>query len=45
MNIIAEREILLLLAVTGLVLREIGFKCEGEAGVSAAQEVFLKKLK
>jgi len=42
MNIIAEREILLVLAVTGLVLRELGFKCEGGAGVSAAQEVLLK---
>lgn len=45
MNIIAEREILLLLAVTGLVLRELGFKCESGAGVSAAQEIFLKNLK
>jgi aspartate aminotransferase-like enzyme len=45
MNIIAEREILLLLAVAGLVLREIGFECESGAGVSAAQEVFLKNLK
>jgi len=45
MNIIAEREILLVLAVTGLVLREIGFECESGAGVSAAQEVFLKNLK
>jgi len=45
MNIIAEREILLVLAVTGLVLRELGFKCESGVGVSAAQEVFLKNLK
>ncbi|KPV64220.1 MAG: phosphoserine aminotransferase [Candidatus Bathyarchaeota archaeon BA2] len=45
MNIIAEREILLVLALTGLVLRELGFECESEAGVSAAQEVFLKNLK
>jgi aspartate aminotransferase-like enzyme len=45
MNIIAEREILLVLAVTGLVLKELGFKCESGAGVSAAQEVFLKNLK
>jgi aspartate aminotransferase-like enzyme len=44
MNIIAEREILLLLALTGLVLRELSFKCESEAGVSAAQEVFLENL-
>ncbi len=45
MNIIAEREILLVLALTGLVLRELGFECESGAGVSAAQEVFLKNLK
>jgi len=45
MNIIAEREILLVLAVTGLVLRELRFECESGAGVSAAQEVFLKNLK
>ena len=45
MNIIAEREILLVLAITGLVLRELGFKCESGAGVSAAQEIFLKNLK
>jgi len=45
MNIIAEREILLVLAVTGLVLKELGLKCESGAGVSAAQEVFLKNLK
>ncbi len=45
MNIIAEREILLVLAMTGLVLRELGFKCESGAGVSAAQEIFLKNLK
>ncbi len=42
MNIIAEREILLVLAVAGLVLRELGFKCESGAGVSAAQEMFLR---
>jgi aspartate aminotransferase-like enzyme len=45
MNIIAEREILLVLAVTGLVLKELGLKCESGAGVSAAQKVFLKNLK
>ena len=45
MNIIAEREILLVLAVTGLVLRELEFKCESEAGVAAAQEIFSKNLK
>jgi len=45
MNIIAEREILLVLGVASLVLRELGFKCESGAGVSAAQEVFLKNLK
>lgn len=45
MNIIAEREILLLLAVTGLVLMELGFECESGGGVSAAQEAFLKNLK
>ena len=44
MNIIAEREILLVLAMTGLILRELGFKCESGAGVSAAQEIFLKNL-
>jgi len=45
MNIIAEREVLLVLAMTGLVLRECGFKCESGAGVSAAQEIFLKNLR
>jgi len=45
MNIIAEREILLVLAVAGLVLRELEFKCESEAGVAAAQEIFSKNLK
>ncbi len=45
MNIIAEREILLVLAMIGLALRELGFKCESGAGVSAAQETFLKYLK
>ena len=45
MNIIAEREILLVLAMTGLVLRELGFKFESGAGVSAAQETFLENLK
>jgi aspartate aminotransferase-like enzyme len=45
MNIIAEREILLVLAMAGLVLRELGFKCESGAGVSAAQEIFLRNLK
>lgn len=45
MNIIAEREILLVLAVTGLVLRELRFECESGAGVSVAQEIFLKNLK
>jgi len=45
MNIIAEREILLVLAMTGLVLRELGFKCESGVGVSAAQGTFLKNLK
>lgn len=42
MNITGEREILLTLAVTELTLKELGFKCEGGAGVSAAEEVFLK---
>jgi len=42
MNIIAEREVLLTLALIGLVLRELGFKCDGSAGVSAAQEILLK---
>jgi hypothetical protein len=42
MNIIAEREILLLMALTGLVLKELGFKCESGSGVSAAQRIFLK---
>jgi len=42
MNIIAEREILLVLALTGLVLRELGFECGSGAGVSVAQDVFLK---
>ena len=45
MNIIAEREILLVLAMTGLVLRELGFKCESGAGVAAAQETFLKNTR
>jgi aspartate aminotransferase-like enzyme len=45
MNIIAEREVLIALAMTGLVLRECGFKCESGAGVSAAQEIFLKNLR
>ena len=45
MNIIAEREVLLVLAMTGLVLRECGVKCESGAGVSAAQEIFLKNLR
>ena len=42
MNITGEREILLTLAVTELTLKELGFKCEGGAGVSAAEEVFLR---
>ena len=45
MNIIAEREILLVLAVSSLVLRELGVKCESGAGVSSAQDIFLKNLK
>ena len=45
MNIIAEREILLVLAVSSLVLRELGFKCESGDGVSSAQDMFLKNLK
>ncbi len=45
MDIIAEREILLMLAMVGLVLRELGFQCESGAGVSAAQDIFLKNLK
>lgn len=45
MNIIAEREILLVLAMTSLVLRELGFKCESGTGVAAAQEIFLKNLR
>jgi len=45
MNIIAEREVLLVLAMTGLVLRECGLKCESGAGVSTAQEIFLKNLR
>ncbi len=45
MNIIAEREILLVLAITSLVLRELGFKDECGTGVTAAQEIFLKNLK
>jgi hypothetical protein len=36
---------LLVLAIIGLALRELGFKCESGAGVSAAQETFLKYLK
>lgn len=42
MNITGEREILLTLAVMELTLKELGFKCEGGAGVSAAEEVFLR---
>ena len=45
MNIIAEREILLVLAMTSLVLRELGFKCESGTGVAAAQEILLKNLR
>jgi aspartate aminotransferase-like enzyme len=45
MNIIAEREILLVLAMTSLVLRELGFKDDCGTGVTAAQEIFLKNLK
>ncbi len=45
MNIIAEREILIVLAIIGLVLREIGLECESGTGVSAAQEIFLESLK
>ncbi len=45
MNIIAEREILLVLAMTNLVLRELGFKCQSGAGVGAAQDTFLRNLK
>ena len=45
MNIIAEREILLVLAMTNLVLRELGFKCQSGAGVGAAQDIFLRNLK
>jgi aspartate aminotransferase-like enzyme len=42
MNLTAEREILLTLAITELSLRELGFKCRKGAGVSAAEEVFLR---
>lgn len=42
MNLTAEREILLTLAITELSLRELGFKCGKGVGVSAAEEVFLR---
>jgi len=42
MNITGEREILLTLAIAELTLKELGFDCESGAGVSAAEEVFLK---
>jgi len=42
MNLTAEREILLTLAITELSLRELGFKCGKGVGVSVAEEVFLR---
>jgi aspartate aminotransferase-like enzyme len=41
MNLCAEREVLLTLALTELTLKELGFDIELGAGVSAAQKVFL----
>jgi aspartate aminotransferase-like enzyme len=41
MNLCAEREVLLTLALTELTLKELGFNVELGAGVSAAQKAFL----
>jgi len=41
MNLCTEREVLLMLEMTELVLKELGFDVELGAGVSAAEKVFL----
>ncbi len=42
MNLTGEKEVLLTLAVAEYTLKELGFDCEGEEGVSVVEEIFLK---
>ena len=41
MNLCTEREVFLMLEMTELVLKELGFDIELGAGVSAAQKIFV----
>lgn len=42
MNLTGEKEVLLTLAVAEYTLKELGFDCEGEEGVSVVEEIFPK---